>query len=81
MGNSPEWMAEASCAGTDGDAFFPEQGDTAEYAKKTCMGCPVQLDCLTYAIDNNIIHGIWGGMNDKQRRIWKHRPRYQRSAA
>ncbi len=29
-------------------------------AKALCNDCPVRMQCLSYAIQNNIQHGVWG---------------------
>jgi WhiB family redox-sensing transcriptional regulator len=43
-------------------------------AKKVCRACPVRGECLAYAMDAPIDHGIWGGMTERERR------RYRRQA-
>jgi WhiB family redox-sensing transcriptional regulator len=73
----PEWMASASCAGTDPELFFPEDADDggnphnvarAHAAIKVCRRCPVRRDCLEYALANGEWHyGIWGGLTPKKR--------------
>lgn len=63
-----EWMDDASCAEVGTELFFPEVGEPADDAKRICKGCPVRLDCLTYAMDNNEQHGLWGGLTTNQRR-------------
>ena len=30
--------------------------------------CPVQRECLEYAIAIGEMHGIWGGLNETERR-------------
>jgi WhiB family redox-sensing transcriptional regulator len=65
------WIAQANCAGTDSEAFFPEIGESPALAKKVCSKCEVKTQCLHYAIDNNISFGIWGGTNEKDRRHLK----------
>jgi WhiB family redox-sensing transcriptional regulator len=33
-----------------------------------CSECPVQLDCLEYALAYRIDHGVWGGASERERR-------------
>jgi len=59
------------CQTTDWEAWFPEEKSGHYYgtrmAKKLCGECPVQAECLTYALAANEQHGIWGGMTLKER--------------
>ena len=65
----PAWMADALCAEIDGELFFPEkQGSSARPAKKMCRRCDVAVECLEYALTNDIAHGVWGGKSDRERR-------------
>lgn len=66
-----EWFVDAACRGMITHLnFFPskmgEKGvrETIE----VCTGCKVRDRCLQYAINNNINHGIWGGMTARARR-------------
>ncbi len=57
-------MAEAACRGMDVNIFFTERGDVAgvRRAKAVCEGCPVQAECLAYALRQpHSLQGIWGG--------------------
>lgn len=63
----PEWMAEALCAQTDPELFFPEKGGSTREAKKTCRRCPVTEPCLTYALEHDERFGIWGGLSERER--------------
>lgn len=65
---APPWMAEADCAQTDPEAFFPERGGSTREAKKVCATCLVQAECLDYALDHDERHGIWGGLSERERR-------------
>lgn len=65
--NYPEWMSSGLCAETDPEEFYPERGGSTARAKQLCASCPVQLACLTYALDNNEQWGVWGGMSVKDR--------------
>lgn len=64
-----KWLQQAACRGMDPSAFYLERGETS-YAKDTiqiCRSCPVQPECLEYALDSNERFGIWGGMTVNQR--------------
>ena len=63
----PEWTDQALCAQTDPELFFPDKGGTA-IARKICAPCPVKNECLEWAISENIIDGILGGMTARERR-------------
>ena len=62
-----EWTVRAVCAGTDPDALFVT-GAAQRDAAKLCQACPVRLECLADALDNQIEYGVWGGMTERQRR-------------
>ncbi|HEY4535398.1 MAG TPA: WhiB family transcriptional regulator [Enteractinococcus sp.] len=62
------WQADALCAQTDPEAFFPEKGGSTRDAKKVCGACPVRQECLDYALANDERFGIWGGMSERERR-------------
>ena len=66
--SQPTWMREAICAETDPEAFFVEKGGTTKPAKKICLGCPVRLECLQYALDHDERFGVWGGYSERERR-------------
>jgi len=67
----PEWTEQALCAQTDPEAFFPEKGGTTRPAKAMCATCPVRVECLEYALDNDERFGIWGGLSERERRKLK----------
>jgi WhiB family redox-sensing transcriptional regulator len=71
-GNSEEealaWQADALCAQTDPEAFFPEKGGSTREAKRICDGCEVRSACLDYALANDERFGIWGGLSERERR-------------
>jgi len=62
------WRELAACRGADFDLFFPGRGESAEPARQVCTRCPVRQPCLDYAISNRIVHGIWGGLAERERR-------------
>lgn len=60
-----------ACQKLDPDIWYPEQGpplDITIEAKRLCSLCPVQVECLAYAIAANERHGIWGGLSADSRK-------------
>ena len=73
--NVKPWYKQAACTGMDTDRFFPHRGDSQSItiaAKAICAGCPVQQQCLDYALDTTEIVGIWGGLTESERRALRH---------
>jgi WhiB family redox-sensing transcriptional regulator len=66
----PPWMSSAACAEIPGDLWYPEKGSNqfTSNVKAVCKGCPVQRQCLDYAIANCENDGVWGGLTVKERR-------------
>ena len=60
----PVWMLDAACAEHDPEIFFVNA--TTE-ALRVCDRCLVRDECLTYALDQRIEHGVWGGTSGSQR--------------
>lgn len=57
-------MEQASCAGMDGELWFPFTTIAAERSRAVsiCGGCPVRAECYRYAKTNGETFGIWGGV-------------------
>ncbi|MFE3072426.1 WhiB family transcriptional regulator [Streptomyces sp. NPDC059247] len=67
-------MSSGSCRAVSADDLFVE-GAAQNRAKAVCTGCPVRAECLAYALDGRIEHGVWGGMTERERRaLLKRRP-------
>ena len=70
------WQRRAACRGPESVLFFaptlPEaraDRDVREArAKHICGGCDVRAECLDYALSIKEPHGIWGGLNESERR-------------
>ncbi|MCC6339485.1 MAG: WhiB family transcriptional regulator [Acidimicrobiia bacterium] len=70
------WQVRAACRGPASALFFPpsvsERRDEREQrearAKAICATCPVRGECLEHALRVRELHGIWGGMNEAERR-------------
>jgi WhiB family transcriptional regulator, redox-sensing transcriptional regulator len=67
------WRELAACRGIDLEVFFPGRGESAGAARRVCAACPVRQPCLDYAITNRIVHGIWGGLTERERRALRSR--------
>ncbi len=67
-------MDEGACSGHAG-AMFPLPGDDAAIAaaKALCAVCPVQIDCLEWALRHREEHGVWGGTDEDERRALRRR--------
>lgn len=63
-----QWKLQGSCRGLDADLFFPDRGASTRLAKSVCRKCPVQEECLEYAVNNREKFGIWGGLSERERR-------------
>ncbi len=76
------WMSRGSCRNYPPGAFFPSDGVGVDAARRICADCPVKVDCLEYALENRIEHGVWGGASERERRrILKRRRAEVRSSA
>lgn len=63
-----EWPERARCRGEDSEKWFA--ADSSE-AKEVCRSCPVAADCLGWALANGQDYGVWGGMDEDERRKLK----------
>ncbi|MET9556110.1 WhiB family transcriptional regulator [Streptomyces sp. NPDC006645] len=66
-------MRDAACVGADPELFFPvgESDPAAEQvarAKAVCHSCPVERQCLAWALDTGRTSGVWGGTDEDERR-------------
>jgi WhiB family redox-sensing transcriptional regulator len=77
-GESEMWRDDAICSSTDPEAFYPDKGNSSRDAKTICALCPVQPDCLDYALRRDERFGVWGGLSERERRSLK---RQRRGAA
>ena len=69
-----DWALRSACRDTDPDELFV-QGAAQNRAKVVCAGCPVRLECLADALDNQVEFGVWGGLTERERRaLLRRRP-------
>lgn len=72
---SAHWLTskERACDGEPAETFITPGDDDDEppypspRARGLCAICPVRVDCLQFAIDNQIEFGVWGGLSAFQR--------------
>ena len=70
------WQRLAACRGEDSSfyfapSYFEKRGEKLAreaVAKRICAVCPVRQLCLDYALDTREGHGVWGGLNETERR-------------
>ena len=70
------WQNKAACRGPHAVVFFPpsrperkdERLQRERIAKEICRTCPVVKSCLDYAVRIREANGIWGGLNEAERK-------------
>lgn len=75
-----DWREQSKCRDYDPEMWFPvssgpERQVQVAMAAAICRRCPVQWDCGNWALDTGEQFGIWGGMDEAQRRgiLWHRR--------
>ncbi len=66
-----DWRAHALCGSTNPDLFFAVGAVEHKQAKQICRECPVRSECLEYAMQAPVDHGIWGGLTERERRRFR----------
>ncbi|MGZ4109289.1 MAG: WhiB family transcriptional regulator [Actinomycetota bacterium] len=67
------WIDQARCIGEDPELFFPMGAprlvttQTAR-AKAVCRDCPVRIECLEWSLVTAQDAGVWGGLDEEERR-------------
>jgi WhiB family redox-sensing transcriptional regulator len=71
-----DWLSSAACRGPEAAAFYPPSSferkelrlQRERRAKAVCGQCAVRNECLDHALRTGEPHGIWGGLNEIERR-------------
>jgi WhiB family transcriptional regulator, redox-sensing transcriptional regulator len=66
-----DWRAHGLCAGSDPNLWFAVGAREHKMAKSICRSCPVRRECLEYAMEAPVDHGVWGGMTERERRRYR----------
>ena len=70
------WQNRGACRGPHATVFFPppqferkvDRTWREARAREICSDCRVAADCLEFALEIREPHGIWGGLNENERR-------------
>jgi 8-oxo-dGTP diphosphatase len=67
------WREAAACRSEDPELFFPLSDEgagmvQAQRAKAVCARCPVIARCASAAMAAGEAHGVWGGLDERERR-------------
>jgi WhiB family transcriptional regulator, redox-sensing transcriptional regulator len=79
------WRESAACRRADPELFFPissigRGAAEAQQAKAVCAHCPVQPQCLAFALATGQEFGIWGGYDERELRLLRREGREGRVA-
>ncbi len=71
--DAERWRVDSACRDADPTLFFPvgssgEAVEQVERAKRFCETCPVVQECLIFAVTTNQEYGVWGGLDEEERR-------------
>ena len=72
----PWEFEEPLCAEVGQHFFFPDKEDNpvdSKYAKSICNQCTHKIECAEWAIETVEEHGIWGGLNPRNRMAIRNR--------
>jgi WhiB family redox-sensing transcriptional regulator len=64
------WWVAAACHDAEPDVFFPvsdRDSWSRTAALEFCAVCPVRAQCLTVALTDRSLIGIWGGTDEAER--------------
>jgi WhiB family redox-sensing transcriptional regulator len=69
-----DWRTLAACLTVDPELFYGPDGESltqarrrVRVAKRVCVTCPVQAECLASALAIRDQHGVWGGKTVQER--------------
>lgn len=75
LAGGDDWRTESACLDADPEIFFPDESlpiaereAMAKEAKSFCASCRVQMVCLDFALRNEDESGIFGGLDDEERK-------------
>jgi WhiB family redox-sensing transcriptional regulator len=63
----PGWYADALCREYPKLSWHPELGQSTAAAKAVCERCLVRSECLSYALADPTLVGVWGATGPRER--------------
>ena len=63
-----DWRKDAACRDLDTAIFFPDVEEDSGPAQAICATCPVREACLEFALITRQDDGVWGGLDENERR-------------
>ena len=63
------WRNLSRCLNYDPNLWHSTNRADIEQAKSLCGGCPVRQQCLDWALDTKQPDGVWGGLDERERRL------------
>lgn len=74
--DEPGWRDRAACLrhpavlffGVDDSEAPPDRRAREDQAKLVCRDCIVRTECLAHALEAREPYGIWGGLNEVERK-------------
>jgi WhiB family redox-sensing transcriptional regulator len=77
-------VERARCTGVDPELFFPMGAPRlvmlqTAHAKAVCNSCPVRPECLEWSLATAQDAGVWGGLDEEERREIRRQRRRNRT--
>jgi WhiB family redox-sensing transcriptional regulator len=74
--DAERWRTKSLCRDSNIEVFFPvgTTGPAVELiamAKEICRACPVNAQCLEFALETGQEAGVWGGFTEDERRAMR----------
>jgi WhiB family redox-sensing transcriptional regulator len=70
---TPQFKYARCAEGDNPDLWFPDSREDRKrdipQAKKLCNDCVHRLECLEFALENDLREGVWGGLSERERSL------------
>jgi len=79
LAKEERWEQSAECRNADPGIFFYKENEAE--ARHICQRCEVREECLEFALYHHIQYGIWGGLDETERKTLRRRHQRRRNHA